>query len=185
MLKWEEIDPSAKLTPAFSCTINRGFMDDAGKRRDLPARIYVNDALMLALDADHMKMVLAATIKAIFIVMGEPDVAVRQCPLAIDKWLELVIGPKQTMLGLIINTNRLTVAIPPKYLQEVFELLNSTWHPNQRHFKVSEAQKLTEKLARLAKGANRVFHLLSHVYSSIAYALSENKRLLTKSAAEF
>jgi hypothetical protein len=24
MLKWEEIDPTAKLTPAFSCTINRG-----------------------------------------------------------------------------------------------------------------------------------------------------------------
>ncbi len=77
LLKWEEIDPSAELTPAFSCTINRGIMDDAGKWRDLPACIYVDDALMLALDADHMKIVLAATIKAIFIVMGEPDVAVR------------------------------------------------------------------------------------------------------------
>jgi hypothetical protein len=30
MFKWEEIDPSAKLTPASSCTINRGIMDDAG-----------------------------------------------------------------------------------------------------------------------------------------------------------
>jgi hypothetical protein len=49
--------------------------------------------------------------------MGKPDVAVRQCPLDIDKWLELVIGPNQTMLGLIINTNRLIIAIPPKYLQ--------------------------------------------------------------------
>jgi hypothetical protein len=29
MLKWEEIDPSAKLTPAFSCTINHGIIDDA------------------------------------------------------------------------------------------------------------------------------------------------------------
>jgi hypothetical protein len=28
MLKWEEIDPSVKLTPAFSCTINRGIIDD-------------------------------------------------------------------------------------------------------------------------------------------------------------
>jgi hypothetical protein len=185
MLKWEEIDPSAEVTPAFSCTINRGILDDAGKRRDLPACIYVGNALMLALNADHMKMVLAATIKAIFIVMGEPDVAVRQCPLAMDKWLELVIGPKQTMLGLIIDTNRLTVAIPLKYLQEVLKLLNSTWHPNQHHFKVSEGQKLTGKLARLAKGADWVSHLLSHLYSSIAYALFKNKRLLTKSSAEF
>ncbi len=130
MLKWEEIDPSAELTPAFSCTINCGIMDDAGNWIDLPACIYVDNALMLALDTDHMKMVLAATIEAIFIVMGEPDVAVRQCPLAMRKWLELVIGLKQTMLGLIINTNNLTVAIPPKYLQELLELLNSTWHPN-------------------------------------------------------
>ncbi len=69
---------------------------------------------MLALDIDHMKMVLAAMTKAIFVVMGKLDVTVRQCPLAMDKWLELVISPKQTMLGLIINTNRLTVAIPAK-----------------------------------------------------------------------
>ncbi len=50
---------------------------------------------------------------------------------------------------------------------------------------MSEAQKLTGKLARLAKGANWVFHLLSHLYSSIAYALSKNKRLLIESSAEF
>ncbi len=123
MLKWEEIDPSPKLIPAFSCAINYGIIDDAGNRIDLPARICVKDALMLALNVDYMKMVLAAMIKAIFVVMGEPVVAVRQCPLATDKWLELVIGPEQTMLGLIINTNRLTIAIPAKYLQEVLDLL--------------------------------------------------------------
>jgi hypothetical protein len=66
------------------------------------------------------------TNKEIFVVMGEPDVAVRQCPLAMDKLIELVIGQKQTMLGLINDTNRLTVAIPVKYLQEVLDLLNST-----------------------------------------------------------
>ncbi len=102
-----------------------------------------------------------------------------------DKWIELVIGLKQTMLGLIINTNRLTISIPAKYLQEVLDLLNSTWHPNQRRFKVSEAQKLTGKLACPAEGADWVFHLLSHLYLSIAYALSKNKRLLTESSAGF
>ncbi len=163
MLKWEEIDPSTELTPAFSCTINCGIMDDAGNHMDLLARIYVDNILMLALDVDHMKMVLAATIEAIFVVMGEPDVAVRQCPLAMDKWIELVIGPNQTMLALIINTNRLTILNPAKYLQEVLNLLNSTWPSNQRHFKVSHTQKLMGKLARLAEGDNWVFHLLSHL----------------------
>jgi hypothetical protein len=70
MLKWEEIDPSAQLTPAFFCTINCGIIDEARNWMDLPACIYVNDALFLALDVDHMKMVLAAMIKVIFVVMG-------------------------------------------------------------------------------------------------------------------
>jgi hypothetical protein len=125
MLKWEEINPSTKLTPTFSCTINPGIIDDAGNQTDLPARIYVNSALMLALDVDHMKMVLAAMIEAIFVVMGKPDIMVRQCPLAMDNWLELVIGPKQTMLGLINNINRLTITIPAKYLQEILNLLKT------------------------------------------------------------
>ncbi len=50
---------------------------------------------------------------------------------------------------------------------------------------MSKAQKLTGKLARLAEGANWVFHLLSHLYSSIAYALTENKRLLMELLQEF
>jgi hypothetical protein len=50
---------------------------------------------------------------------------------------------------------------------------------------VSEAQKLTGKLARLAEGASWVFDLLSHLYLSIAYALSKDKRLMTDSSAEF
>jgi hypothetical protein len=70
-------------------------IDDARNQIDLPTCIYVNNALMLAIDVDHMKMVLAAMIKAIFVVMGEPNVAVRQCPLAMNKWLELVIGHRR------------------------------------------------------------------------------------------
>jgi hypothetical protein len=49
---------------------------------------------------------------------------------SMDKWLKLELGPKQTMLELIIDTNRLTVAISDKYVQEVLDLLNSTWHHN-------------------------------------------------------
>jgi hypothetical protein len=50
---------------------------------------------------------------------------------------------------------------------------------------VSEAQKLKGKLAPFAEGANWVFHLLSHLYSSIVHALAENKRLSMESLQEF
>ncbi len=38
---------------------------------------YVDDALILATSIEQMKMVLAAMIEAIFIVMGEPNDSVR------------------------------------------------------------------------------------------------------------
>ena len=72
----------------------------------------------------------AALIEAIFVVMGEPDTALRQCPLAMDKWLELVVGPILIMLGLIIDTNKLIMAIPEKYVSELRELIDTTWHVN-------------------------------------------------------
>jgi hypothetical protein len=50
---------------------------------------------------------------------------------------------------------------------------------------VKEAQELTGKLRHLAKGANWVFHLLTHLCASIAYALSENKKILADSSPEF
>ncbi len=50
-----------------------GIIDENGKRINLPARIYVHNALMLATSSEQMKMVLAAMIEAIFTVMGKPS----------------------------------------------------------------------------------------------------------------
>jgi hypothetical protein len=94
-----------------------------------------------------------------------------------DKWEKLHIAPIQTMLGLVINTNRMTVSVPDDYIQSVCLLIDSTWHTHCQQFRVKEAQELTGKLGHLAKGANWVFHLLTHLYASIAYALfSEQKK---------
>jgi hypothetical protein len=89
------------------------------------------------------------------------------------------------MLGLIIDTNRMILSVPDDYIQGVCLLIDSTWHAHCQQFTVEEAQELTGKIGHLAKGANCVFHLLTHLYTSIAYALSENKRFLTDSSPEF
>ena len=62
MLKWEKIDHNAKKVCAFSCAINQGIIDRAGKRINLPFCIYVDNALMLAPSIEHMKMVLVTMI---------------------------------------------------------------------------------------------------------------------------
>ncbi len=86
-----------------------------------------------------MEQVLASLIKAIFVVMGAPDTSVRQCSLAMDKLEKLQVAPIQTMLGLVIDTNRMTVSVPDNYIKSVRLLIDSTWHINRQQFMVKEA----------------------------------------------
>jgi hypothetical protein len=162
-----------------------GVLDDQGNKVPLPPRIYVDNALTLATSKENMEQVLAALIKAIFAIMGTPDTSVCQCSLAMGKWEKLHVAPIQTMLGLVIDTNRMTVSVPDDYIQSVCLLIDSTWYTHHQLFTVKEAQELTGKLGHLAEVANWVFHLPTHLYASIAYALSENKRFLADSSPEF
>ena len=57
-------------------------MNESGNPIDLSARIYVDDAIMLSSNANHMKMVLAAMIESIFVVMGEPEDQRRTPPMS-------------------------------------------------------------------------------------------------------
>jgi hypothetical protein len=52
--------------------INTGVLDNQGNRVLLPARIYVNDALTLAISKEDMEQVLAALIKAILLSWAHP-----------------------------------------------------------------------------------------------------------------
>jgi hypothetical protein len=131
-----------------------------------------------------MERLLAAIIEAIFIVCGRPDISICQCPLLMEKWLELIVGPKQIVLGLVVDTNKMTVGITGDYIQQVRALLN-LWDPNHRTFWVNKMQKLVGKLACLGEGAPRILKLMSHLYTSLAFALKSNTELLEKSSSGF
>jgi hypothetical protein len=182
MISWAPLDPAPYLARAIPCSINSGVLDDQGNRVPLPARIYVDNALTLAIFKKNMEQVLAALIEAIFVVMGVPDTSVCQCSLAMDKCKKMHIAPIQTMLGLLIDTNRMIVSIPNDYIQGVCLLNESTWHTHCQQLTVKEAQGI---LGHLAKGANKVFHLLAHLYASIAYALLENNKFQSDSSPKF
>ena len=186
MINWAGLDFDEPLTPAFPCQFNTGLPKGTdGNPPALPARIYVDDGFVLGVSVAHMKQTLAALIEAIFVVLGLPDLDIRQCPLALDKWTQLIVGPIQTFLGLTVNTSRMMVSIPRHYLDEVLDILNETWHPGRKQFTVQEAQILTGKVAHLAQAAPWVFHLLTHMYNSIAYALRSNKVLLAENSEKF
>jgi hypothetical protein len=176
--------PDEKFTKAKPCSINKGYRDENGNRKATPARMYVDDALFIAA-YDQMKRMLRAIVEAIFIVCGRPEVDKRQCPLAMDKWEGMTVGHHAILLGLLFNTRKLTVAMTKEYLDELRELLKTTWHEKRKSFTINELEKLLGKCARLGEASNWVYHLLTHLYSSAAFALRGNEEYLGRNSPSF
>ena len=186
MIEWKTDCPTdITFTRAKACPINPGIINSDGTMKPLRAKIYVDDALMAAMGIEFMKRLLAAVIEAIFVVMGEPDESVRQNHLAMNKWRETVISPQDIMLGIQVKTRALAVAVTTDYRHETLALITTAWHPRRRTFTAQQAQELVGKLGRLSSGAHWVFHIMSHIYTSIAYALRSNRVYLHGASSEF
>jgi hypothetical protein len=186
MIQWQEDQPSpSELVRAIRCEMNPGVLDESGRPAAPETNIYVDDALLACAGRPKMERALAATIEAIFTVMGPPKTEVRQNPLAMDKWLELVVGPQQVMLGLDIRTRSLDVGITAEYLAQVRELLDSEWSHEQTTFRVDDMQRVVGKIARLGEGAHWIYKIMTHLYSSLAFALKQNSALLMTSSPGF
>jgi len=183
-IEWVDV-PRASYVQAHACALNPGVLNQQGREIPSHSRFYVDDALIAAISTQKMRMMLAATIEAIFVVMGEPELRLRRCPLAMDKWEKLVVSSEQTFLGLRYDTVTMTKGTTPEYRDDVRDILENDWPQTRTHFTAKDAQKLVGKLARLAKGARWVFHILSHMYDQIAVALAANKRFLAASSKEF
>ncbi len=136
----------SELVQAFPFKINSGVLDSNGSIIPMAANIYVNNILAAAAFQDKMLKLLAANVEAIFLVCRTPDISVRQCPLLLKKWYKLIVGPRQIILGLLVDTNKMTVGITDKYIECVQELLK-LWDPDWRFLKVNDMQKLIGKLA--------------------------------------
>ena len=137
-----------------------------------------------------MKMALAAVIEAIFAVLGKPDLERRQCPLAMDKWLNLIVAEHQLALGLIWNIRRLTIAIPREYLDNTLHVLKTVWPKDRQEkgrkcFFALEALKMAGKFGQLMEAAPFARYWNSFFFTSIVFALVQNRMTLLDSSPEF
>lgn len=187
MIKWSDVAPSdTQYVPARKCSKIRGVFDDDGKRLPSPHHIYVDDNLM-ADTRGWIPHTLAAAAEAVYKIMGRPCLRLRPCAIAIDKWQELVISHRQVLLGIMWDTREMTVSTTAKYRQEVLDLVKTrwSWRTVGQTFNVSEMEKLVGKLGRIAQTYRPLYHMMPHLYSSIAYALRENKSFLMASSRRF
>ena len=54
---------------------------------------------------------MAASIEALFIVLGYPDLKKRQSPLSLDKYFESICSYMRIQLGIQINTRLMSIAL--------------------------------------------------------------------------
>lgn len=184
MIKWDETQ-YGECVKAARCPICPGVLDENGEETKEPSRFYVDDALLAAIRRRQMEIALAATIEAIFLVMGRPDTTRRRCPLSLEKWQQLVVSPKQVLLGLSYDTIKLTKGTTPEYRADLRKYMEENWPPERCSFDANDMQVLIGKLSRLAKGARWVYYILSHAYDEIAKALASNYRLLKHHSSSF
>jgi hypothetical protein len=90
ILIWEDNNTwTGDLVQAVKCHLNPGIPDLDG---NLEAYIYVDDILASAVNKHNILRLLATIIEAIFSVCDRPNVKLRQYPLSLEKWEELVLA---------------------------------------------------------------------------------------------
>ena len=185
MIRWEPPPPpGTQFVQAQPCLRNRGIVNNDGTTKPTPHHIYVDDNL-LADTRPRMPSTLAAGIDAIFRVMGYPNITVRPCALALNKWKELIVSHTMVLLGLVFDTRRMTVSVTNEFRQEVLNLLTKTWHAGRESFTVAEMEKLVGKLGRIGQAYRPIYHLMPHLYASVAYALRQNAFYLASTSRRF
>ncbi len=177
-LQWDNNPVAINLVKAVKCMLNQGILNDNLTLSPPSAEIYVDDILGAAVSKKWILKLLASIIQSTFIVCGRPHTNVSQCPLSLEKWSELIVGPHQIILGLVIDTNEMTVKISDEYLNEVRLLIAKKCNPKRIFFHVNKMQKLVGKLACLGEAAPWIYKLMLHLYTTLASVLKMNKELL-------
>ena len=185
MITWEKaLQPIPQLVRATACSKNKGIINEDGTRQPTPHEIYVDDDLIADL-LEGMPYALASAAEAIFTVMGVPAEHLRQCAVALDKWTQLVVAPRNILLGLVFDTRKMIVGITKEYRKEVLKLLTNNWHAGRQSFTVKKMEELVGKLGRIGQAFRAIYHLMPHLFSSVAYALRENENFLMTSSKKF
>ena len=97
---WSKILGSkrAKFAPAKTGSLNRDVLDGEGKPAPPPHSFFVNDGIHLdVFDIVRLEQASATSIKAIFILLSERDLAKHSDPISWDKMEEMLRWPQSTL----------------------------------------------------------------------------------------
>ena len=166
-----------------------GVQDRNGNDVDTPHDMFVdNDLYADVCQKERLEQAAAASIEAIFIVLGHSDLAQRQDPVSWDKFLEMMVDWKNRALGTEIDTRKLASRTPVEYTEKTVSILKKTWHSgnNTRHtFVINEAEVIAGRLGYNAETQPWLRFMMTSLYSSLAHALGESKSHLIRTDSSF
>ena len=108
--------------------INTGISDLANTTYNM----FVDDSLF-AHTRDTIKHSMAASIEALYIILGYPETKIRQDALSLDKYFESVCSHERVQLGILINTRSMTLSLTDKRRKNMLDEL-SHWHKKRKSF---------------------------------------------------
>ena len=160
-----------KISEAKADAKNQGIQHTDADPNCTPHYLFVDDDIYTLLyNVLAIEQTVAASIEAMFILLGESALDKRQDPISWDKLEELPISWTNKILGEIINTRKLTVTAPPEYIAATARILERKLL-HRRRFTLPDIEHVTGRLGHIATTTSWLQYLMSHCYMSIATAL--------------
>ena len=187
-LKWKKGmgNKHATLIPAVRDEFNQGVLDAEGHPTNVPHFIYVDDdCYAVVYDQDDIEQAVATSIEAIFILLGDSNLTLRQDTVSFDKMEETMINYNNRLLGRVIQTRSMMVSTPSEYVQATVCLLRTRWHNRRQTYFIYEMEELAGRLGHIAETVPWLRFLMAHIYMSVAAALNVSRAHLINTRSDF
>ena len=181
----------ARFTVAKPDTINTGVLDSTGNAVNTPHDLFVDDDVYADVYDNaraRMEQAGAASIEAMFILLGPSDLLGRQDPISFDKFDEMPMDWQNRILGVDIHTRKLAVRTPVEYVAATVHILENIWHKgnNTKHtFALPEAETMAGRLGYISETSPWLRFLMSCMYTSMAHALKASRAHLITTNRDF
>ncbi len=117
--------------------------------------------------------------------LGDTNLFQWQDPVSFDKLEDMTVSFSSRILGQIVNTWRMDVETPPKFIADTIRLLLKSFSPHRKVFRLQDIKSLTGKLGHIASTALWLRFLLPDLYAKIAWCLDKHKNHLTMTNKQF
>jgi hypothetical protein len=173
--------PKAITAKCIACDINKGVLinDTPTNTSHFP---YVDDTLICDIKG-RIEQSMAASLDSGFTIFGAWNDAARPCAISLEKLFQTMCSPIRTQLGIVVNTNHMTISLPQTKIQKLAHLLKP-FHDNRHRMSLIEGAELLGNLDHIGG----VIPWFRHIYVGIRESFNSilhNANINVHNSAEY